>query len=195
MRAVIFILMATLPLVPRSATAQRPNLTVRLANDSERERDTRDQLFRLLGEHDVERWIETRDIVIEQMATPHSHPVLTLSTLHLDSDLHLLSTFLHEQFHWYAIRNAEARDSAIAAFREHWPDVPVGGSAGARDEGSSYLHFVVCDLEFQAMTLLVGREEAARVLDGYTHYEWIHDTIIGDPFVRSVMVRHGLVLQ
>ncbi|MGD8279147.1 MAG: hypothetical protein PVH00_14010 [Gemmatimonadota bacterium] len=195
MRAAILILATTLPLVARGATAQQPNLTIRLANDSERERSTRDQLVRLLGRYDVQRWIETRDIAIEQMVTPHSHPVLTLSTLHLDDDLQLLSTFLHEQFHWYAIRNGERRDSAMAAFREHWPEVPVGDSEGARDEESTYLHFVVCDLEFQAMTILVGREEAKRVLDSYTHYEWIYDRVLEDPYIRTVMARNGLIVQ
>lgn len=195
MRILILALAAVMPLVPRGASAQQPNLTFRLANDSDREQRTRDQLVRLLGEYDVQRWIETREIAIEQMVTPHSHPVLTLSTLHLDSDLHLLSTFLHEQFHWYAIRNGERRDSAMAAFREHWPDVPVGSPDGARDEASTYLHLVVCDLEFQAMTILVGREEAKRVLDTWDHYEWIYDRVIEDPYVRTVMTRNGLILE
>jgi hypothetical protein len=195
MRAANLIVVAGLLAVASGASAQRPNLTIRLAHDSEREQRTRDQLVRLLKQYDVERWIETRDIVIEHMATPHSHPVLTLSTLHLDNDLQLLSTFVHEQFHWYVNRNAARRDSAIAAFREHWPDVPAGGSAGARDEASTYLHLVVCDLEFQAMTILVGRAQAKRVLGSWTHYEWIYDRVLEDPYVRTVMTRNGLILQ
>lgn len=195
MRATILILAAILPFVARDVSAQEPNLTVRLAHDSQREQRTRDQLIRLLGQYDVQRWIETRDIRVEHLATPHSHPVLTLSTLHLDDDLQLLSTFLHEQFHWYSNRNAERRDSAIAAFREHWPDVPVADSGGARDVASTYLHLVVCDLEFQAMTILVGREQARRVLDSYAHYEWIYDRVLEGSYVRTVMTRNGLILR
>lgn len=35
------------------------------------------------------------------MAIPYSHPVLTLHTRHLKDDLALLSTFVHEEYHWY----------------------------------------------------------------------------------------------
>jgi len=32
---------------------------------------------------------------------PHSHPQITLNTWVRDEDLGLLSTYLHEQLHWY----------------------------------------------------------------------------------------------
>jgi hypothetical protein len=182
-------------MVAQAVSGQGPDLTIRLAHESEGERKTREQLERLLSRFDVERWIETREVVIDERTTPHSHPVLTLHTRHFDSDLQLMSTFVHEQFHWYVNRERERRDSAMAAFREHYPDVPVGGSAGARDAQSTYLHLVVCDLEFQAMTILVGRDEAKRILERFTHYEWIYERVLEDPFVRSVMTRYQLILR
>jgi hypothetical protein len=187
--------LAMLVLVPQVLSGQGTPLTIRLAHDSDAERRTRDQLLRLVERFEVNRWIETREILIDETTTPHSHPVLTLHTRHLDNDLQLMSTFVHEQFHWYLIRERERRDAAMAEFREHYPDVPVGGSTGARDTNSTYLHLVVCDLEFQAMTILVGREEAARTLQLYTHYEWIYDRVVEDPFVRSVLTRHKLILR
>lgn len=48
----------------------------------------------------MQRWIRTRDVVVEEKAIPHSHPVLTLNTQYLKNDNALLATFIHEQFHW-----------------------------------------------------------------------------------------------
>jgi len=191
----LMLLPALLLIVPPGVSGQGSSLTIRLANDTERERRTRDQLEAVLRRFEVSRWIETREILIDENTTPHSHPVLTLHTRHLDNDLQLLSTFVHEQFHWYVNRERERRDSVIAAFRQHYRDVPVGGSAGARDAASTYLHLVVCDLEFQALTMLVGREEAKRTLERFTHYQWIYERVLEEPFVRSVMTRHALILR
>jgi hypothetical protein len=181
--------------IGRGAAAQGSGLTIRLAHDSEAERRTREQLERVLSRYDVNRWIETREILIDETSTPHSHPVLTVHTRHLDSDGQLLSTFVHEQFHWYAIRERERRDAAMAEFRAHWAEVPVGGTTGARDANSTYLHLVVCDLEYQAMTILVGVDEARRLLERFTHYEWIYDRVLEDPFVRAVLTRNQLLIR
>lgn len=175
--------------------AAQTGLQISLANDSEAERLTREQLLRLVREHDVERWLYTREISIDERAIPHSHPVLTVHTRHLREDMHLLATFVHEQFHWLAIERDAATDSAMAEFRAHYPDAPAGGPQGARDQRSTLLHLVVCDLEFQAMTKLVGEERARETLAQWTHYTWIYDRVLNDPHVREVMTKHGLLLD
>jgi hypothetical protein len=58
------------------------------------------QGMRFLDKYDLTPWLFTRAVVIDDDATPHSHPVLTLHTRHLRDDLLLLSTFIHEQSHW-----------------------------------------------------------------------------------------------
>src|SRR5262249_41281436 len=68
------------------------------------EAQTKEQLLRLLKTYDVSRWIFTKSIVIDERAIPHSHPVLTLHARHLQDDELLLSTFVHEQFHWFWCR-------------------------------------------------------------------------------------------
>jgi hypothetical protein len=186
-------LVFTLLLAGSSAAAQ-DSLQISLANDAESERATRQQLLRLLREHDVSPWIYTRQIVIDYRSTPHSHPVLTLHTRHLREDLHLLSTFVHEQFHWLAIEKADATQAAITEFRQRFPEAPAGGPAGARDQHSTYLHLVVCDLEFQAMTRLVGEQRARETLSKWTHYTWIYDRVLNDPVVRQTTTKHGLLI-
>lgn len=83
----------------------------------------------------------------------------------------------------------------MAAFREVYPDVPSGNPEGARDADSTYLHLIVCDLEYQAMTKLVGPARAAEVLDATTHYTWIYDRVLTDPKVREITTRYGFVLR
>jgi len=182
-------------LVTSSLTAQESSLNVRTASDSEGERATQQQLYRLLQEHDVSEWLYTRDVIIDQTKIPHSHPVLTLHTRHLNDDLGLLSTFIHEQFHWLVDEQEDKEAAAIAAFRDVFPGAPGREGGGARDSYSSYLHLIVCDLEFQGMTLLLGEEVAREVLGSITHYEWVYERVLNDPRVRETTERFGFVLR
>ena len=81
---------------------EKPALAITLKNDSAREVETKVQLEKLLEQHDLSRWIFTREIVIdEKTGIPHSHPVLTLSTNYSGQDARFLSAFVHEQLHWF----------------------------------------------------------------------------------------------
>src|SRR5215470_6516498 len=86
-----------------TAAAQGP-IDITLAHNSATEQQTRDQLQRLLKAYDVSAWIYTKAVAIDDRAIPHSHPVLTLHTRHLKDDALLLSTFVHEQFHWLLVQ-------------------------------------------------------------------------------------------
>lgn len=174
-------------------TAPSRSVDIRLAHDSETERRGRDQLLRLLAAYDLEPWLFTRRVTIDESARiPHSHPVLTLDAGDLEDDDVALATFVHEQFHWLVLRDQERLGAATEAFRELFPKVP-GGSAGARDERSTYLHLVICDLELQALTRLLGEERARAVLAGWQHYTWIYEQVLGNPEVRRINERFGWV--
>src|SRR5689334_21138216 len=107
-------------LLPQTGTPAAPPvpaapLEIELKQGSPEEVRTRDQLLRLLGSYDLGRWIFTRKVVIDgsPQVIPHSHPVLTLSTRHLKDDDLLLSTFVHEQLHWYLSENHERAEPAL----------------------------------------------------------------------------------
>ncbi len=171
-------------------------LDVRLAHRSEAEADTRDQLLRLASDHDMGAWLYTREVLIDETEIPHSHPVLTLHTRHLGDDDMLLSTFVHEEFHW--LEDGEtlgAFRDAMEDFAELYPDAPGREGGGARDVESTYRHLVVCDLELQAMTRLLGEPEARDLIGRITHYEWIYERVLDDPRVREVNEAHGFVLD
>lgn len=186
---VLALLMVAVPI-----HGQEPQLSVVTEASTEAEEATRRQLLRLLGEVDVDRWIFTNRVRIDETAIPHSHPVLTLHTRHLDDDRMLMSTFVHEQFHWW-VSEADNEAAAIQAFREIFPDAPGREGGGARDPHSSYLHLIVCDLEFQAMTALYGEEVARDVLSRFGHYSWIYERVLGDPRVRETNARFGFVVR
>lgn len=172
-------------------------VAITLKHGDEQERQTQAQLERLLRTYDVRPWIFTDRIVIESgpRVIPHSHPVLTLSTRHLLDDELLLSTFIHEQLHWFLGSHREEAKAAIAELKTVFPTVPVGYPDGAMDEGSSYDHLLVCALEDSATEKLLGELRARQVLQFWTmdHYRWIYRQVLerGED-LRGILAKHGL---
>ena len=166
-------------------------------NGTESEKQAEAQLERLIHKHDLAKWTFTRTVVIdEKTRIPHSHPVLTLSTNSLDSDIGQLSTYVHEQLHWFFADRQEALRKAQDDLQKTYPDVPKGPPEGARNERSTYLHLFVCYLEYDTLKQLVGAE-AARVqlekLAGH-HYKWVYRTVLTEGHkIRPILERHNLL--
>src|SRR5687768_13026029 len=170
----LFVLL-TLPLV---LTAQK--IEISLKNKTAAEEQTRIQLQRLLAAYDLNKWTFTRKVEIDEKAIPHSHPVLTLNTRHIKDDELLLSTYVHEQVHWHLVNLSKETDEAIKELRVLFPKVPAGPPEGARDENSTYLHLLVCYLEYRADRELMGELKAKQVIQFWStdHYNWIYRTIL-----------------
>jgi hypothetical protein len=192
MRHLGFALIVTM--LSNTAAGQR-DVSIATAHDSEGENRTRAQLARLLSAYDLDKWIFTTAVIIDERATPHSHPVLTLHTRHTDNDLHLLSTFVHEEIHWHLVAKRDQTQAAISEVMKVFPSAPTGGAEGARDAESTYLHLIVNYLEFQAMKELVGDRQAKEVFDFWTtdHYTWIYRTVLSDEEkLAEVVTKNGL---
>ncbi|MEO8000038.1 MAG: hypothetical protein ABI852_21480, partial [Gemmatimonadaceae bacterium] len=125
---------------PATAVSDAQGVSITLAHNSPTETQTKAQIIRLMGQHNVNRWLYTRNIVIDDNAIPHSHPILTLHTRHLKDDDLLLATLLHEELHWYLTQNPVAVDSAISDLKKLFPNIPVGYPAGSADEMGNYVH-------------------------------------------------------
>jgi hypothetical protein len=167
-------------------------LTISKHSGTTLEERGREQLERLLDTYDLERWLFTRDIVVRSFVAPHSHPVLTLNTRQVDDDPGFLGTFLHEQFHWYAVDRLEQAQAALREFHEIYPEVPVRLPEGAKNEYSSYFHLIICTLELEALTKLLGEERARKVSQNRPYYTWIYHRALTDGAkLRSVMKHHG----
>lgn len=131
--------------------------------------------------HDLGKWEFTDKVHIDKTAIPHSHPILTLHTRHghnSQKDL-LLSTYLHEQIHWFTDEHIENTNTAIAMLKHAFPDVPVGYPEGARDEHSTYLHLIVCYLEQEALREYLSETRVRAVLKFWQndHYKWVYKQV------------------
>lgn len=163
-----------------------------LAHGSEAEAATASSLRAALNEYDLEPWLVTRSILIDENAIPYSHPILTIHTRYARDTQRLVATVLHEQLHWLEDEPwlGEFR-AAMQDFERLFPEVPSSAGGGARDDESTYRHLLVCDLEYQAASALLGESAAKEILAGFEHYQWIYEKVLNDPRIREVALRHG----
>lgn len=174
-----------------------PEMSITLAHGTTPEHKTRAQLQKLLAKYDVSKWVFTRHITIESGQIPHSDPVLTLNTRHLDRNDLLLSTFIHEQLHWFLAHKQEATAAAVAELRRMYPVIPLGFPQGSGDEQGNYHHVIVTFLEYQAGKTLLGPARARKVMDFWSkdHYTWIYRTMLADEAkIRAVLEKHALLI-
>lgn len=148
----------------------------------------------LLAEYDTSRWWFTDVVVIDQTSISHSHPVMTLGTrFPVRTRLGVLSTFLHEQIHWYLVARSEACSAAITDLRVMYPEVPGVGDGGARDERSTYLHLVVNWLELESLRSVVGHSDADETLRAACRvpvvYRWIYERVFENHEAIGQVVR------
>src|SRR5438876_6185329 len=104
-----------------SAFAANP-LHIQLARHTPREMQTAQTLKQVLSSYDLKNYTFTREVVIEERAMNHAFPMLTLNARFADSPDELLSSFVHEQLHWY-LRDHDAQQKvAIAELRQMYPN-------------------------------------------------------------------------
>ena len=172
------------------------NVDIALKQGSKEEEQTKAQLQRLLKTYDLTKWIFTNAILIDEKSIPHSHPVLTLSTRHLRDDELLISTFVHEQGHWFLTQNHKNTEEAKKELRVLFPKVPVSFPEGATDEESTYLHLIVIYLEYRADRELLGELRARQIMDFWAndHYTWIYKTVLERTReIGNIVFKHKLI--
>ena len=181
-------------LIFQTAMAQSPPVNFSTKNGSKWEKGVMNRMQKMLQEYDLSKWIFTDTVIVEDNVIPHSHPVLTLSTRKATND-DILSTFIHEQIHWHCVNKDAQLQKAVVELKSMYKEVPVGRPDGARDEFSTYLHLVVCYLEYEGMISLVGQERATVVMESMNHYKWIYKQVLEQPEkLAKVIKKHGLNL-
>jgi len=179
-----------------TASFAQGGIAIALKRGSKGEHQTREQLQRLVKTYDLAKWIFTKSILIEEGAIPHSHPVLTLSTRHIRDDELLLSTFVHEQAHWFLTQNPKDTEEAKKELSGMFPRVPDKFPEGAADEESTYLHLIVIYLEYRADRELLGELKARQIMDFWAtdHYTWIYQTVLERARdIGNVAIKHKLI--
>lgn len=171
-------------------------LSITLKHNSPRELQTKAELEQVLRDYDLRKFTFTREVVIEEQAINHAFPILTLNTRFADSEDELLSSFIHEQLHWYLREHPAQMRDAVDQLRQFYPKVPVGGSEGAETEYSTYGHIVDCYLEIQADRQLIGEERTRAVIRDKKHYSWIYQTDLNDePRIAAIVHRERLQIE
>jgi hypothetical protein len=173
--------------------SESPRIEIDLARGTPREQLTKQTLEQVLASHDLSKYTFTRKVVIEQGATNHAFPTLTLNAYFASSPDALLSSYIHEQLHWHLRNLAAQQQAAITELRRLYPRVPVGLPASAENEYSTYGHLVDCYLEILADRELLGAERTAIVIQNKPWYTWIYTTVLTDEQqIAGVVNRHQL---
>ena len=171
-------------------------MEIRCDADTATEREIADELASQLETFDLSPWQWTDSVVIREDAIPHSHPVLTLGTFNRGP--FLLSSYVHEQLHWYALERMKLLETIFETdLLTMFPDVPVDLPDGGASADSTYLHLFVCWWEVDALRQLLGEERAGKVLEVMIEnggaYRWVYRTIrdrYGE--LGRLFERHGL---
>jgi hypothetical protein len=194
----LLVTLLTLAAPSDTPSVRGARLTITLAHGSPAERRTKDQLERLMAAHDLRPWQFTANVIIDHSAIPHSHPTLTLHTRHQRDDELLLSTFVHEQLHWYLAQHDSATSVAMQELRRRFPTVPVGYPQGSSDEEANYAHLIITWLEFQANQYLLGELRAQQVTAFWAtdHYTSIYRAVLDrGAEIGAVVQASGLALD
>ena len=178
------------------AIGQSGELVIETASGHTDEQAMADKVRELVDRYELQGWLFTRRMLIDrETRIPHSHPVLTLNTRYIDDDVEVLTNIVHEQLHWFVLENQGALGAAVADVRQRYPDAPDGPPEGARDQRSTYLHLVVCSLEYLALEEKLGRAAARQALLRKPYYTWVFATVVEDAEpLRTILEKHSIVL-
>ncbi len=144
----------------------------------------REMLAALRRRHDLSRYEYTTIVRIMPGGDTFAHPILTLGNRFAESEDMLLSTYLHEQMHWYLWYLGTPDVDMVAPFYDElvrrYPDAPIELPDGARSYDATYAHLVVNWLEIAAASEFIGRDRAFGLARASRSYRWIYRTVIKD---------------
>jgi hypothetical protein len=165
---------------------------VRSLNGTEEEEAGVQALRAVLGEYDLRRWMCTDLVLVnERIKGGVSHPLMICPELLTRRPQCALTTFMHEEMHWI---QGPGLDAATTEVSKRWPGPPPP-PAGGRDAESTWLHLIVCTLEYQSLAELLGAAAAQAELRQHNGYAWIYDQIFAEPeWFAGLLTRHGVAI-
>jgi hypothetical protein len=135
----------------------------------------------LFDEYPLDTWRYAETVRIEDNVMSHSHPVLTLNTFHDPGNpLRLLSSYLHEQLHWFwtLARHGDRTWHAWRQFRDAFPGIPTHHPEGCGDAVSNYLHVAINYWELVGLGELIGEENARAFVGGKPYYMAVYAIVL-----------------
>lgn len=156
---------------------------------------TKQNMLHLAQVYDLRPFLFTKKIHIQSQVIPHSHPVLTINTRNAENPKKILSVWLHEEMHWWALQNKKNFSLAIRDLKKIYPQAPVTKSSGAN---STFLHLIICHLELKALGFYLGEDKAREVITDIMKkdkiYPWIYFQVLSkDDAIKSLVRKYKLI--
>jgi hypothetical protein len=186
----------------KRAAVQRSQPGFRIDVDLDHARREGERVSNLLAalrrRHDLARFEYTSIVRIVPGGDTFAFPVLTLGNRFTQHEDILLSTYLHEQMHWYLWHLGTPERDMVAPFMDElvrrYPDAPTSLPDGARNYEATYVHLVVNWLEVAATSELIGRPRAFALAEAQHTYRWIYRTVLRDwDALGELYERHDLL--
>jgi len=186
----------------RTAADQRSRTGFQIDVDLDHARREGERVGNLLAalrrRHDLARFEYTSVVRIVPGGETFAFPVLTLGNRFADNEDILLSTYLHEQMHWYLWHLGTPERDIVEPFMDElvrrYPDAPTTLPDGARNYEATYVHLVVNWLELAATAELIGRPRAFALAEAQHTYRWIYRTVLRDwDRLGELYERHDLL--
>jgi len=186
----------------RTAADQRSRTGFQIDVDLDHARREGERVGNLLAalrrRHDLARFEYTSVVRIVPGGETFAFPVLTLGNRFADNEDILLSTYLHEQMHWYLWHLGTPERDMVEPFMDElvrrYPDAPTTLPDGARNYEATYVHLVVNWLELAATAELIGRPRAFALAEAQHTYRWIYRTVLRDwDRLGELYERHDLL--
>ncbi len=150
--------------------------SITLETNSDVQKRTKERLLQILTKYPaIERYTFTDQVVIKDEGISFSHPVLTLGAKNLESkndDFEFLSIYIHETLHWFVLQHEDNFRKAMKEIRDIYPKVKISNNdGGARSEESTYVHIVVCYLEYVVLKEILGKRVVEQVVKSHSFYQ------------------------
>lgn len=169
---------------------QAQAIDIQVSGGTPAEIQTKLVLQGLIHKYDLSRYTWTNQVIIQQGAMNHSFPVITLNVRFRDQP-DALSSYVHEQIHWFLREHNQQRLAAIDELQQKYPNAPTAYPEGGGSAESTYGHLITCYLEMQASRQLIGEKRTKKVIEEIPWYSWIWKTVVHDEAAIAAVVQEN----
>lgn len=138
-------------------------------------------LVHLTKVYDLEPFYYSKTVQIKSGVRATHYPVIVLNTRFAEEPPKLLAAFLHEQFHWYLIKNSANAKAASARLLKMYPKL------------KDRTHIIVCYLEYLTMVKLQGKKVADQVIKDFIHkdkiFAWYYSEVLKNGYIFKKMFK------
>ena len=193
-----FVLASALYVVAETSLAGE-SLTIVAKNDDALEIALRKRVEFSAVKYSLDRWLYTKKILIDKNSPrPHSNPVLTLSvtTKFPRDDMELVEMLLHEEFHWHvALHSRLSETQLIQQLKKVLSPLRSAEPYGSGDEASTYVHVLVCFMEYKVLSNIFGRDSVRSRVSSLGFYTDIYAAVLdqgNNDAIEAILGRAGV---